>query len=479
MLVRIGVIMAPGEGRRRLKAAAQSDEAFIISIKPEEVARRAAREGLDLAIIGAGPSVAEVQAVIHALKGAPEPPEMLCVLNAQLPGAMDAQATLLADGCAGVIPDDLADERLEALIKGVLARVRDARADRWMAARRDGQARLGDFSTQSAIMRQFMSTVHRVVSADASLLILGETGVGKEHLARAMHAESPRASGPFVAVNCGALPEGLLESELFGHEKGAFTGAHRSRRGHFELAHGGTLFLDEIGEMPLHLQSKLLRALQERVIQPLGSERTVPVDVRVFAATNRDLEQEAKEKRFRADLFFRLAVVTLTIPPLRDRREDIPELAGRYLEQYCGRLGREIDQIDDEAMRALISYDWPGNVRELANVIERAVLLCADDEITLSELPESITGNVHLQISDPTEEDEGAPLGGLPERLLDMDWRSARGEVLDSLEREYLSALMARHRGRVGQVAAHAGMDPRSLFEKLKRHNLNKSDFRG
>ncbi|MFN3200592.1 MAG: sigma-54 interaction domain-containing protein [Bradymonadia bacterium] len=485
MLVRAGVIMARGEGRDRVKQALQINDAFVIGIKPREIATRAPREALDIAVVGPGAGVADVgtelaERLSHvaALRALPDPPEVVCVLEVEGADAAEAQAALLQMGCAAVIPEGLPMDKLEISLKGVLDRVQAHRTDAWLTARREGHARLEDFSVRSPVMRQFMGMVHRVVSSDTSLLILGETGVGKEHLARALHSGGPRASGPFVAVNCGALPEGILESELFGHEKGAFTGAVRSRRGHFEMAHGGTLFLDEIGELPLHLQSKLLRALQERLIQPLGSERQVPVDVRILAATNRDLGEEAQARRFRSDLFYRLAVVSLTLPPLRERKEDIPELAERYLEQYCRRLGREIDQITPEAMQALRDYDWPGNVRELANVIERAVLLCTEDEISLQELPDAFSGGLQIQLVEPGQEPEPDGPGHLPARLVDLPWRSVRAEVLNALERDYLTALMTQHRGRVGEVAEHAGMDPRSLFEKLKRHHLRKEDFK-
>ena len=211
-------------------------------------------------------------------------------------------------------------------LRSLVERRRQDGLRRLKAERPEERYSLNDFVLVSPAMQRFVAVARRVVAADSSLLILGETGVGKERLARAIHAESPRARGPFVAVNCGALPEGLLESELFGHERGAFTGAVASRKGHFELAHEGTIFLDEIGEMPLHLQVKLLRVLEERRLQRVGGQRPIAIDVRVMAATNRDLEAEMGAGRFRNDLYYRLAVVTLTLPPLRDRAEDIPDL---------------------------------------------------------------------------------------------------------------------------------------------------------
>ena len=239
-------------------------------------------------------------------------------------------------------------------------------------------------------MQRFLALARRVVASDSALLILGETGVGKERVARAIHAESPRAAGPFLAVNCGALAESLLESELFGHEEGAFTGATRAHRGYFEIAHRGTIFLDEIGEMPRHVQVKLLRVLEDRHVLRVGGERPVKVDVRVMAATNRDLEADLASKRFRSDLYYRLAVVTLTLPSLRERREDIRPLVRHYVEYFRALLGRPVTGVSDQAMAALSAYDWPGNVRELINVMERAVLLAHGATLSEADLPPGI-----------------------------------------------------------------------------------------
>jgi len=227
--------------------------------------------------------------------------------------------------------------------------------------------------------------VRQVAPGDTSVLILGETGVGKELIARTIHDESPRSSGPFVVVNCAALPPNLIESELFGHERGAFTGAERQRRGRFELAHGGTLFLDEVGEMPLEMQPKLLRVLQEGQLERVGGSEAIAVDVRVIAATNRDLNVDMEAGRFREDLFYRIAVYPITVPPLGDRREDIPLLVEHFVHRFAQRRGRSIDEIPAEVMRRLRAYDWPGNVRELQNVIERAVLTTTDRVLRLAE----------------------------------------------------------------------------------------------
>ena len=252
-------------------------------------------------------------------------------------------------------------------------------------------------------MYLFMKEVTQVAPSNVPLLILGETGVGKEHLARAIHSASPRSGGPFITINTAAIPEQLLESELFGHTQGAYTGATRSRRGAFELAHHGTIFLDEIGDLPQPLQIKLLRTLQDYEVRSLGSETSIWVDVRVIAATNRDLEEEVQQGNFRKDLFFRLSVIPLTIPPLRERKEDIPAIIDRILESRRQRFGYAPNSVSDEARQALLRYDWPGNIRELINVLERAIILCdvVDDEITPQNLPQVFRAK------------QGAPSSGL------------------------------------------------------------------
>jgi transcriptional regulator with GAF, ATPase, and Fis domain len=220
----------------------------------------------------------------------------------------------------------------------------------------------------------------QVAKTDSTVLLLGETGTGKELLARAIHARGTRANRPLIKVDCSTLPSGLVESELFGHEKGAFTGAHLAKAGRFELADGGTVFLDEIGELPLELQTKLLRVLEEGVFLPLGSKRERKVDVRVIAATNRDLQGEVREGRFRSDLYYRLSVFPIEIPPLRERREDIPLLVSHLVSRLGARLGKPVKSVARSSMDALVAYDWPGNVRELQNVIERSLILCSGEE---------------------------------------------------------------------------------------------------
>jgi two-component system NtrC family response regulator len=241
--------------------------------------------------------------------------------------------------------------------------------------------------SQSTAMSQVLNIAGRVASSNAPVLITGETGTGKELVAKAVHFAGSRREKPFVAVNCAALSENLLESELFGHEKGAFTGADRQRKGRFETAEGGTLFLDEVGEIPLALQVKLLRVLQEKTYERVGSSHPIPTNVRIVAATNRDLEAMVREGKFREDLFYRLNVVAIRIPPLRERREDIPPLIDAFIERFASENGKKITGISREAMDTLMKYSYPGNVRELENIIQQSIVLCRGEMITSDDLP--------------------------------------------------------------------------------------------
>jgi len=375
----------------------------------------------------------------------------------------ETQADWLTFGAAGVVSRFLSDAALGRAIGALILRRREVVVSQMTAAQSKLESHFGDFVSQSVAMIELLDLARRVAPADTSLLLLGETGVGKEWLARAIHGESPRSSGPFVAVNCAALPEGLLESELFGHVEGAFTGAIRTRRGYFELAHGGTLFLDEIADMPLTVQAKLLRAIQERSVQPLGAEESIGVDVRIMGATNRDLLEAVEVGDFRSDLFYRLGVVSLRVPSLRERREDITVLAETYLERFAVQLGRPVERIGEEALRALIEYDWPGNVRELINVLERGVLLARGQTLGVADLPRSLTGGGALP---------------RPDDLWDLPLADAREELLGSFERAYLERLLHDTDGRVGETAERAGIDSRTLYNKMRRYDLRKESFR-
>jgi len=467
----VPAVKEPALARELCRALTQPD-VIVHALKGKtRLWERAARETCDLIIVSQSLIPQPAAETIRLLRELPDSPQVVVLSDREDP---EERASFLAAGCEAVLSRELPAETLRGVINATLDRRRELAARGFAIGRAPARPRLTDFVSASPAMQAFMGVVRRVVTSDASLLILGETGVGKERLARAIHAEGPRGHGPFVAVNCGALPETLLESELFGHEEGAFTGATRSRRGMFELAHKGTIFLDEIGEMPYHLQVKLLRVLQEHEFQPVGSERPITVDVRVMAASNRDLDEEVEARRLRKDLYYRLSVITLTIPPLRERQEDIPALVESYLGYFGTRVGREVTGITDDALAALHEYSWPGNVRELINVIERAMLLCSEGKITLDELPQAITGRRTARSSRLAWVDADV----VPEEWLQKPLTEVRKEVLTNLERAYLRGLLQETGGRVGETARRAGIQPRSLYEKMKHHGLRKEDFK-
>jgi two-component system, NtrC family, response regulator HupR/HoxA len=315
----------------------------------------------------------------------------------------------------------------------------------------------------SPAMREVQRLLERVAPSPSTVLLLGETGTGKELLARAIHRLSPRRDRMFVAVNCAALSESLLESELFGHRRGAFTGALGDKKGLFEVAHEGTIFLDEVGETTPALQAKLLRVLQEGEILPVGETRPRAIDARVVAATNRNLEEEVEAGRFRRDLYYRLRVFPIRVPPLRDRREDVPALAQHFLAKYAGRVGKRIDGFTDEAQALLQAYSYPGNVRELENEVERAVLLADPGQpITPAELSEEIALEAEGAASDELHTDVGASASSAS---TSTDLR----ERTDEFERQQIQAALARHARSKTRAAREIGMTYRGLLKKMQR----------
>jgi len=476
MLLRVILAVENTERRRQLRRLLPKGDLLVETVRRRShVWERAARRGGDVLVAAQSVIPTPLGNSVALFQHLPESPAIVVVCDHEDP---EERAQLLAAGCDMVLYAGLPEESLREALHAVLDR-RVERTQEDLAARRPlAQPQLTDFISNSPTMQAFVRVVRRVVHSDTSLLVLGETGVGKERLARAIHAEGPRSGGPFVAVNCGALPESLLDSELFGHEEGAFTGATRSRRGCFEIAHNGTIFLDEIGEMPHHLQVKLLRVLQDHEIQRIGGEKPFRVDVRVMGASNRDLEREVAEGRFRRDLYYRLSVVSLTVPPLRQRRGDVADLVENYIDYLRPRIGCEVDSIAPEALEALGEYSWPGNVRELINVIERAMLLCGGEKITLDDLPEAIRRSRHGRAGQGASRPGAWTFGEVPSAWLDRPLREVRRGVVESLESAYLTSLLRETGGRVGETAERAGIQPRSLYEKMRRLGLRKEDFR-
>src|SRR3984957_1656240 len=323
----------------------------------------------------------------------------------------------------------------------------------------DGQ--FGRMLGASAPMRRVFEMADRVAATDATVLILGESGTGKDLLAQEIHDRSPRAGKALVAVNCAALPENLIESELFGFERGAFTGAAQQRKGKFEIASGGTIFLDEIGDMNPVTQAKVLRVLENRKIERLGGSQSIDVDVRVISATHRDLSAEIAAGKFREDLYYRLRVVTLELPALREHKEDIPALVDAFLAQFGARHSRKV-KINRAALDLLSAYDWPGNVRELRNAVERSLVLCRGDEITVADLPEEIREG-HRPLTPAGTESESAFLG-------ESDFREAKRQF----EIVYLKRKLEEHRWNVSKTAAVVGLHRQSLQEKLRELGIQR-----
>lgn len=314
---------------------------------------------------------------------------------------------------------------------------------------------------RSVALREVIELVRKAARSDANILVIGESGTGKELIARAIHANSPRSAAPFVPVDCASLPENLLESELFGHEKGAFTGAAAAKPGLMETANRGTLFLDEIGELPLGLQVKLLRALQERQIRRVGGTRQIDVDIRVVSATNRDVRTAVAEGKFREDLFYRIDVIDISLPPLRDRQGDIELLAMSFLKKYAGTGECILKGFEPEAMAALETYRWPGNVRELQNVVERACALADREIIALTDLP------AHVRTLAPRAEQP--PPAEVTTRLT---LKEAKDRWISQLEAAYVTEVLKREGGNVSQAARKAGVDRKTLHRLLHKHSI-------
>jgi two-component system response regulator PilR (NtrC family) len=306
--------------------------------------------------------------------------------------------------------------------------------------------------------------VRKIAPARTSVLLIGESGTGKELAARAVHELSPRADRPFVAVNCGAIPETLIESELFGHVRGSFTGANTDKQGLFEAAHGGTLLLDEVAELPVAMQVKLLRVLQERKVKPVGGVNEREVDVRIVAATNRDLETEVEKGTFRQDLFYRLNVIQLRLPPLRDRREDIPLLADHFIRKFSAEHGRPVTGTDPDAMSALMGYHFPGNVRELENLMERAVTLAAGERVSSDALP-TLKG-----VSAANSTLETPALGSFPQQGVDLE------RVVEDFERGIIIKALERTNGNRTEAARLLGVTFRSLRYRLSKLGITGAD---
>lgn len=364
-------------------------------------------------------------------------------------GSIDAAVDAMRNGAYDFLTKPLNLDRLSMLVKRALERRELSLQHTQLKAEVSSAHTLDNMIGKSAEMQKVFTLIKKVAPTKASVLITGESGVGKELVADAIHNLSPRSAHEMIKVHCAALSETLLESELFGHEKGAYTGAEKMQKGRFELAHESTIFLDEIGEVNASVQVKLLRVLQDHKIIRVGGEKTIDIDVRVIAATNRDMEKEVKEGRFREDLYYRLNVVHIAVPPLRERRDDIPLLLNAFLKEYAKENGKNVTGIDNRARALLYKYDWPGNIRELRNCIESAVVMCGGNEITPEDLPPTVSASI------------AAPSITIPV-----------GTTLDDAEKAIICENLAANKGNKSKTADILGIGRKTLHRKLQEYGI-------
>ena len=466
------------------------------------------RRTLQLVLEGEGYRVigAETAEQALAVLASPDTPVDLAILDVKLPdmSGLDALAKIRSDeaikdlpiivisghatvqdavmatklGASDFFEKPLARERILVSVRNVLDA---AKAHRELALVTEQQLQRFEMIGQSGPMQRLFHDIEKVSPTKASVLITGESGTGKELIARAIHRLSPRTDGPFVKVNCAAIPRELIESELFGHERGAFTGAQAKRRGFFEQAHGGTLFLDEIGDMDLMAQAKVLRAVQSGEISRVGSEHVIHVDVRVLAATNKDLAKGVENGTFRDDLFFRLNVFPIRSPALRERVEDIPRLAEAFMEQFARENGIRPKPIDDEVTVALVSRKWPGNVRELKNVVERSAIL-SGDHVTIADLPEDPHASPFEEETDASTSDSGAPLDASDDETSgpvaptsDTKPLTLR-EFREKTERQYIVDTLRMTGWNISRTAILLGVERTNLHKKIRAYQIKRGE---
>jgi two-component system response regulator AtoC len=431
-------------------------EVLVASSGAEALARLAESDPLAVVTDLKMPDLDGIALMERAHAERPALPFVLVTAHATVETAVQA----LQRGAQHYLVKPIRWDELALVLRQAVAHERARRDLERLRGELDRAAGFEELVGGSPAMQEVFRVVQQVADADATVLLRGETGTGKELVARALHRRSARSERAFVAVNCTAVPRELMESEFFGHEKGAFTGAASRRQGRFQQADGGTLFLDEVGDLDLAIQAKLLRALQEREVTRVGAERIERVDVRVVAATNRDLEVLVKEGQFRDDLYYRLNVIPVRLPPLRERPGDVAALVDHFVRSFAERLGRPVPMPPPEVLVAAASYPWPGNVRELRNLCERAALMGWDAVAPLLGQPAA----EQPSLATPAE-------FSLP--LLD-----ARARLVERFEREYLTRLLRQHRGKVGEVARAAGIAERNLYEKLKAYGISRDDYR-
>ncbi len=406
-----------------------------------------------------GMSGVELMQQIHG--GRPDLPVVIVTAH----GSVDSAVNAMKAGAIDYIQKPFSPEELMLVVRRVLERQELVDEVRTLRERVGDPYRFERIISKSPKMLEIFEMVRNLADLDTTVLITGETGTGKELVASAIHFHSNRREQRFVRINCGALTETLLESELFGHERGAFSGALQARRGKFEYATGGTLLLDEIGEISHVMQVKLLRVLQEKEIQRVGGNETIPVDVRILATTNRNLEQAVADGTFRSDLYYRLNVVRIQLPPLRERMEDVPLLVDHFIKVFCDKTGRHITGISHDALNTMLAYHWQGNVRELANVMERASALAAGELINSVELTPT-----QVQLPEHTQHGIHLPLN--------LPFKEGKQRIIAEYEKAYLSECLRRFKGNVAHCAQHCEVDNKTFYRKMQEYDLDKRDFK-
>jgi DNA-binding NtrC family response regulator len=392
---------------------------------------------------------------IDILNNLPQEPVSSLVIVITAFGTISSAVEAIKKGAFDYLTKPIDREILLLTIKKAEERINLMKENLRLKKELYGKFKIEGIIGKSKKMLQVIDIVKKVTPTNATVLIYGESGTGKELIARAIHYNSPRKDKPFIAINCAAIPETLIESELFGYEPGAFTGANTRKIGIIEAADKGTLFLDEIAELPPLTQSKLLRVLQEKEVRRIGGKDAIKVDLRIIAATNKNLSKEVEQNRFREDLYYRLKVITVEIPPLRERKEDIPELVNFFIEKYSKEFGKRVNGIEEKALQALINYQWPGNIRQLETVIERAIIICEKDKITLSDIQDE------LKIS-------------IPKNILDIDIPD-EGINYEELEKEILKKALIKSNYIIAKAARLIGMSYKTFWYRLEKFGLSEN----
>ncbi|MEW6380767.1 MAG: sigma-54 dependent transcriptional regulator [bacterium] len=449
----------------------------------EAVTARNGREALDLLEQGLSPDLTLIDIVMPGLSGLDlleaikqKNPKFLAIM-VTAHGTTERAIRAMKLGAYDYIQKPFDMARMWETIQKALEVARSAKSPVSCPPFNDknwaGESIIGD----SARMQDVYKTIGQIAGRDVNVLLIGESGTGKELVARAIYHHGRRSNYPFISINCAAIPENLLESELFGHERGAFTGAEYKRIGRFEQAHRGTIFLDEIGDMPIHIQAKILRVIQEGEIQRLGSSENITVDVRLIAATNKHIEKGVREGWFREDLYYRLNVLTLYLPPLRERKGDVPLLAHYFLSRFTKELHKDIVGIRPECMELLLAYHWPGNVRELENVLKRAIVICKGNEILIEDLPDQIRS---ARESDfPVRADLTQSLDPLLDQVFDLITTTVKDrpdiDAISLLEKEMIDRAIRKTSGNKVQAASLLGINRNTLRNKMERYGISGS----